>query len=239
MTTTAERRRYKNPPIEEALVEFHFAAGHEWDLTIPGKLHERVKAEYPTSRQQMMVPPIPGFALPPGIGRVQLVGPDATRLLSLGPNVLSVNVLRPYEGWELFRPRIERALRAYLEVSGAEKVSRIGLRYINRIAFTSEPVEITEYFEGGPPSPNGLPERVGGFVHRSEYGFDDGVKLVVTFASIPGPINSFLLDLDVIWESAEALDFDAAIVKVEELHDREKGAFEALIKDKTREALNA
>ena len=33
------RRRYRNPPIEEALCEFYFDPSEEWDLTIPGKLH--------------------------------------------------------------------------------------------------------------------------------------------------------------------------------------------------------
>lgn len=32
------RRRYRNPPIEEALCEFYFDPSEEWDLTIPGKL---------------------------------------------------------------------------------------------------------------------------------------------------------------------------------------------------------
>ena len=48
MSSRSDRRRYGNPPIEEALVEFRFAPGQEWDLTIPGKLHqhELIGAEY-------------------------------------------------------------------------------------------------------------------------------------------------------------------------------------------------
>ena len=43
------RKKYKNPPIEEAIVEFRFVPGQEWNLTIPGKLHEhpRIKSQYP------------------------------------------------------------------------------------------------------------------------------------------------------------------------------------------------
>ena len=41
-----QRRRYRNPPIEEALCEFRFLPGQEWDLTIPGKLHVILGEEY-------------------------------------------------------------------------------------------------------------------------------------------------------------------------------------------------
>ena len=41
-----ERRRYRNPPIEEALCEFRFKPGRDWDLTIPGKLQAAIGEEY-------------------------------------------------------------------------------------------------------------------------------------------------------------------------------------------------
>jgi len=40
MTPAPRREPYKNPPIEEALLELQFVPGQEWDLTIPGKLHQ-------------------------------------------------------------------------------------------------------------------------------------------------------------------------------------------------------
>src|SRR3982751_314357 len=81
MTKPPERRRYRQPPIEEALVEFRMAGGQEWGLTIPGKAHEKVKAAYPGKpRQRSLVQASvqagqgqpAGLALQEGI-RVQLV----------------------------------------------------------------------------------------------------------------------------------------------------------------------
>ncbi len=42
------RRRYRNPPVEEALVEFRFVPGQGWDPTLPGKLHQHaaIKSVY-------------------------------------------------------------------------------------------------------------------------------------------------------------------------------------------------
>ena len=246
MTKPTERRRYNNPPIEEALVEFHMAPGQDWDLTIPGKLHERVKTAYPGKpRQQKLLQASvltvqgqpPGFEVQEGISRVQLVDTEGRKLLSLGPDVLSVNVLRPYDDWEAFRPRIVDALQAYIDVSGTEKVSRIGVRYINKVVVHASDITLNEYFLCGPCVPPGLPKKVGGFLNRAEHIYDDGVKLLVTFASIDSEKESsaFLLDLDLIWEGSEPLDHDSAINKVDDLHEREGIAFEALITEKTRE----
>jgi hypothetical protein len=36
-----ERRKYRNPPIEEAHCEFCFAPSQEWDPTVPGQSHAK------------------------------------------------------------------------------------------------------------------------------------------------------------------------------------------------------
>jgi uncharacterized protein (TIGR04255 family) len=250
MTEPRQRRRYKNPPIEEALVEFRMVPGQDWDLTIPGKLHERVKASYQGKpRQQKLFQASvqavhgepTGLAMHEGVVRVQLVDSDGRKLLSLGADVLSVNVLKPYDSWENFKPRIDDALRAYVDVSGAEKVSRIGVRYINKVVLEGTDIDLPKYFLCGPSVPPGLPRRVGGFLNRAEHVFEDGVKVLVTFASIDAGENksAFLLDLDVVWEGAVPLDTNAALEKVDDLHEREGIAFEALITDETRAIFDA
>jgi uncharacterized protein (TIGR04255 family) len=250
MAQTTARRRYRNPPIEEALVEFHFAPGQDWDLTIPGKLHEKVKGAYPGKpRQQRLLQASlraeigqpPGMAVEEGIGRVQLIDADGRRLLSLGPDVLSVNVLRPYDGWEVFKPRIDAALRAYAEVSGVEKIGRIGVRYINKVVVPEPNADPNKYFLCGPPVPSGLPSRVASFLYRAEHVFDDEVKLLLTFATIVGEpgSSSFLLDLDIIWGSDSSIGVDLALEKVDDLHQREGVAFEAVITERMRGVFDA
>jgi len=90
------KRKYRNPPIEEALVEFRFVPGQEWDLTIPGKLHQHdaIKAQYPGKPRTQKVfleaelqagpghPP--NLAVHEGVGRVQLVDERGNHLISLG-----------------------------------------------------------------------------------------------------------------------------------------------------------
>ena len=50
-----QRHRYKNPPIEEAICEFHFSPSQDWDFTIPGKLHTELSDEYTGKPQEQKV----------------------------------------------------------------------------------------------------------------------------------------------------------------------------------------
>lgn len=253
MIQAAKRGPYKNPPIEEALIEFRFVPRPEWDPTIPGKLHQHaaIKEQYPgTPRQQkvfqanLQASPgqIPGFAVQEGIGRIQLVNADGRRLLSIGTDVLTIHMLRPYEGWETFRPRIDTALSAYQEVADATSVTRIGVRYINKIVIADNNFELATYFRGGPvTSIEGMPEVLDEFMSRVGYQYPDGVKILLTHASLPPEQGkaAFLLDIDAFTQLAPPLSIDKSMAVVDDLHDREGRVFEAMLTDKLRSVFDA
>lgn len=251
-----ERRWYKNPPIEEALVEFRFEPSQEWDLTMPGRLHGELREAYPGKpRQQNVVQAslvaqqgqAPNFEVREGLGKVQLVTDDASRLVAIGPDVLSVHMLRPYQqgeegsGWGEFRPRIIQALSAYWGVAEPSGVQRVGLRYINKVVVPESSVEVARYLKAAPPSVEGLPEQLGGFVGRVEYVYPDDVRLVVSHATVDAPEGhvAFLMDIDLIWQSNGVVDKDAALSIADDLRARERDVFEALITDDARSLFDA
>ncbi|MBI4566163.1 MAG: TIGR04255 family protein [Planctomycetes bacterium] len=45
-----EGRKYRNPPVIEALCEIYFAES-AWDDTIPGRFYERVRDRFPSTKQ--------------------------------------------------------------------------------------------------------------------------------------------------------------------------------------------
>lgn len=252
------RRRYRNPPIDEAVCEFHFGPGPDWDLTIPGKLHSVLASEYdgkPSSQQSIDV----GVEIKKDepsnlrygqrLSKVLLFTQDQTRAVGVGPDVLSVHMLRPYQrseppeegGWDEFRPRIATALKAYWEVAKPAGVRRISVRYINRIVIPEPTVRIEHYLRSAVPLVPGLPEAVNNFMSRTDYRCEDGAHLVLahgTFTPPSGDIG-FLLDIDVYWESAGLLSREEALAKTDRLRDLERDAFEAVITDAARELFDA
>ena len=151
--------------------------------------------------------------------------PDGTRLLSIGPNTLAITVLRPYDGWHNFKPRIERALQAFCEVtSSPSPVTRVGVRYINRVVVTGSDAKAITFLKGIPDGGEPLQAPVTSFMQRAEYVRPDGIKVLITQATLQPTTpdtSEFLLDIDVLRDNA-MLSTQAEIIGVAEtLHEIE------------------
>ena len=227
---------------------------------MPGRIHERLKSFYtekPRSQQLVEAQVQSGGAEGgPGVTfqqrvmnqRVQLMAENATRIASVGESQLTVHMLSPYIGWDHFRPMIVDALAAYREVAEPEGVTRIGLRYVNRIVIPGavEP-ELAEYFTIPPKFPNVDADiKRLSFFNRKEAEYADlPIRIVVTFAQIETPAtehasHQYLLDLDIIWISKDQpLPLDETIGMVDEMKQRHRRVFESLIEQKTRDIFNA
>lgn len=252
------RRRYRNPPIDEAVCEFHFRPGPDWDLTIPGKLHSALAAEYDGKPRNQRFVDVgveikrderSNLRYGQGLSKVLLFTEDEKRAIGVGPDVLSVHMLRPYQrpeapeesGWDEFRPRIATALEAYWSVADPVGVRRISIRYINRIVIPEPVVRIEDYLRCAPPSVEGLPDRVNSYMSRTDYGYEDGTRLVLAQGTIFPPSGEigFLLDIDVFRETKEVVTGAQALARADELRSLERDAFETVITDTARELFDA
>ena len=177
--------------------------------------------------------------------KIQLVTEDGKRIVGIGPDVLSIHMLRPYQhaehpeasGWDEFRARIDTAIEAYWKVMQPVGVRRVAVRYINKIAIPAGNAGIENYLSCLPPLIDGLPEQRIRFMSQAEYTYPDAVRLVLSQSSVDTPDNAIglLLDLDIVWENAEPVPMEEAMQKVDDLRQRERSAFEAVVTDKARE----
>lgn len=248
------RRQYRNPPIHEAICEIRFAPGNEWNPVYPALFYERVKDKYsgkPREQKLVSVQPNPretgpqrGSAMAVNeITRLQFVDQSNTKIIGIYPDVLSVSVLRPYKGWETFRPEIEGALKAYCEIAEPNGIRRIGVRYINQIFVAGDLPELLRCFVTPLMLLPNVDCKIHNFTARHEYVYgDEPIKIAVAFARMVAPEGTTggLLDIDLVWEwPAEPLPLEQAMGKVDNLRDRERIAFEALITDHAREIFDA
>ena len=100
---------YVNAPLHEAVCEFRFQSENPWDPAFPGIIYGRMRGTFPKHR--------PAAAIETSVvaqsdsfehrfaaaSRSQFLSDDERALVQIGPNLLAVNVLRPYPGWRLFR----------------------------------------------------------------------------------------------------------------------------------------
>lgn len=237
-------RKYKNPPLVEALCEFQFIPQEPYDLTIPGLFYEKIKNEFPEKEEQAGV----DFQLQmtdrgieqkivPVPPKVRFFKPGGTPLVQLAPDLLAVNCLQPYPSWESFKPVILENLEVYREVARPKGFRRIGLRYINVLELNKVNVELTDYFCYYPSIPEVLPQQVDTFLSRVEIPYEDE-RLILTLGTIvpkrPDSIQ-ITLDIDYVMVTPEKITFDDISAWLDKAHERVEYAFEACITDKARE----
>ena len=253
-----QHRRYRNPPIEEALCEFRFAPGPDWDPTVPGKLQAELGDEYSGKPREQRAVQVglrvqrgkpADLQYDEGLARVQLVTRQGTRMVGVGPDVLSIHMLRPYQdlsnvskgGWEEFQSRIAAALKAYRNVAQSSTVVRVGVRYVNTIVIPLASVRVEDYLRCAYLEIDGLPDQYVNFVSRVEYVYDDGARLALSYGLLGAASDSVecLLDLDVVREAETWFDWEKSLEIADNLHERAGSAFEVVVTDKARELFDA
>lgn len=238
-------RKYKNPPIVEALCEFRFFSTQPWDFTIPGLIYERVKGEFPEKQQRGG---IIGFewpfwerkidqVIPPFLPWIQFWKKDKTALIQIAPDILVINQLKPYPSWGKFKSLILNNFGVYKEIANPRGLKKITLRYINKMDFDKKDFELKKYFQYFPSIPDTLPRIQDSFFVSSEFSYEEGEKLILTLGNTISPepnVVSVTLDISYLIVVSGHLSFDDIPNWLEKAHERIRVAFETSITDETR-----
>jgi uncharacterized protein (TIGR04255 family) len=237
-------RRYRRPPLVEALCEVYFAGGH-WDSTIPGLFYERVRQDFPQKSQMERV----GIEVQVGAGqtetrtlpleqRMRFAKDDNSRLLQLDRNLLVVNQLLPYPHYEQWREVVLATTEVYRQLANPAGVARVGMRYINRISFAASGIHMEQFFRVYPEVPRELGGTHGPFMLQLLMApACSGHQLTLTLhmpqAEGPGSIN-ILLDLYDVASHAQWHAFGDIRRLLDEAHVNIVHTFENTITDTSR-----
>lgn len=237
-------KKYEKPPIVEAACEFRLTPDTSWDLTVPGLFYEQVNKEF-RQREQRVVQEFELTQGPQGLQqqirtseRVLLFTPDRKMLVQIGPHLLVVNALKPYPGWQRFKPRIELTWRALQNVIEVKGLQRIGLRYINRVELPLQNADLGEYFEFYPHVGSRLPQKMTSFIAKGEFPYvaeRDLCRVQLTPAPNATKMSAFTLDIDYFLNRPRVVEASAVIDWVEEAHGRVEEIFEGCITGRLRE----
>ena len=130
---TLDRKQYEKPPLVEVFCEFFFenAVGQEWDWFIVPKLYNKLRGKFPRRKHirsvgvQFRMEPLRGVqdleTLGPPTPRHQFFSEDSKSLVQVGENLLVVNQLPPYYGWERFEPLVIDCFETYCTLCEAHK----------------------------------------------------------------------------------------------------------------------
>lgn len=188
-----------------------------------------------------------GFKFESGHAQVglRLSTKNNDRVLQIQHASFTYSHLPPYTEWETFRKEFLSYWSTFLQMCMPEAVTRIALRYINRVVIPKPQIEIFDYFNLHPNLPKGVPQDViGMFLQLQMPQIDIGPTSIAvinmgTDASAPTREGiAVMLDLDV----SETVDYrprsEDILSRLEVLRRRKNELFEASITDETRKLIS-
>ena len=234
MTTTSHSGR---PPLQEAIVEFEFVRDDRPDLTVFGRLYDKISARFPDKEREV----IPPFGDPSELpDTMRFYNEDRTALVRVGDAAFSVHHVNVHPGWNALRAFALDQLNIYREVVGENEIQRASVRYVNLVRLPAPQSTFSTYFRLKLPWPDGIADSDEPF--RSLYiqailpYTDDSLDLHLYLAHVPTEDEgTFSYVLDLIAVSAGALDDVEAWL--ERAHNRIRLLFERAFTNEARVTL--
>lgn len=238
----AKHPTYPNPTIQEAVCEIRFELpeGESWRPSVFGELFSELQSEFPILEPA----PVAGFRIEVARGKLSRLAvspPQRMRYrqesgnlqLQLAEGVFTVNVLPMYPGWARMREEVLRAWSSARSLIRPAKITRIGLRYINRIKRAQLGETSGDWLNPSDYVCRAVLSSLPGFVSRLEMRTDPENRLIVTLgeapAASPEDAGAIVLDIDCIVEKDIGIENEAVMAEMDKLHDLEWDVFAASV----------
>lgn len=242
-----QRRIYLKAPITEAIIDLRIAVRPGIDLELLLQLSEETRVRFPRIDPIYETTGIlqvkPGSSASASAHQKQTgfraISTDAKTVCQRQLTGFTFSRLAPYESWEPFRDLARELWDQYRMAVAHEAVTRIAVRYVNRIDLPESPVELKHYFRTSPEVSSDLPQFMEGFfmqVRLPQAEIESTAILNQTIVpSGKADCTSVVLDIDLFRDHAIPGDECGLWDCFEVLHDRKNAIFEACITDAARE----
>jgi uncharacterized protein (TIGR04255 family) len=248
----SERAHYSRAPITEAVIDLRVAHAQEFFIEDLAPIRDAIADRYPRQESlysgQVNIPigeptQVETFHQQTGF---RFVAQDGRQIFQARLDGFAFSVLAPYDRWETFRDEARRLWDLYRSVTKVEGITRVAVRYINRIDIPtadSPTVKLEDYLKMYPEIPVDWPSKdLSNFFAQLQLPQEDLECMLVVNQATTQPPNlettSILLDFDLFREQYEEpwrVDDDAAVWGfLEQLHDRKNEYFETSITEKTK-----
>ncbi len=241
-----EARHYPKAPITEAIIDLRVEFAEDIDAATLKRVGDSVLADYP--QQEELFEATGQFDVRPGIGTSTSVhqhsagykasSADKKQILQSRRNGFTFSRLAPYDRWETFRNEARRLWKVYRETTAPSLISRLALRYVNRIDIPYQNVDLKDYFRTSPEIAPELPQELAGFFMQLQLPCPElNAYALLNQTTVPPAregVVSVVLDVDLFRTQEPPQDEQAVWDYFETLHRGKNEVFEACITDSTR-----
>jgi uncharacterized protein (TIGR04255 family) len=239
---------FPNAPITEALLDIRVQFPREIDLKKLEVFHQNIKDRFPDKKQRIsfeaglqLSPEKPPVPLPASGGPYGYMfsSPNEKKVVQARLDGFTFNKLKPYENWERFFSEAKELWALYLKIANPEKVTRIALRYINRIEIPLPIKDFKEYILTIPDIAPNLPQGIARlFMQISIPNHEIQATAIVTEAmesTVDIQKLSFIFDIDVFQEILSSADESEIWERFKKLRVFKNDIFFQSITEKTKE----
>ena len=166
-----------NAPITEALVDINANFSPNIDLELLEKMtnETETKTEYPDKKTRFSWSG--SFKIDPKkMPRLQetkggpdgyiLTSKDKLNMLQVRLNGFSFHRLKPYKNWNEFHGNAKRLWKKYAAITSPDIITRIAIRYVNRIEVPGDKLNLKDYLKTAPDVASDLPQDISSFLVR-------------------------------------------------------------------------
>jgi len=208
----SEWERFPRAPIVEALLDVRVVLPDGVDLPGLARLHDLIKPSYPARKERHSWESSFRFDAAGAVEMSQTTGKadgylfvsaDQRQIVQARLDGFTFNRLRPYDNWSAFRDEAREHWEHYRAIAEPTAVSRLALRYINRIQIPPTATDFNEYVLTAPRIAPGLPQGLAHFLVRLVIPMERFECLAVvteTMEPVTDEATPFIFDLDVVME---------------------------------------
>ena len=244
---------YSKPPVSEALIDIRVDPLPTEQLSVIMSLHESLISEYPTQKPQQRWEGLWEIAKDTvstsqkalGVTGYYFESQDKKRIVQYRLDGFTCNFLKPdpsevWVGWEHLRNESRRTWDLYANAVGVQEVTKVSVRYINRIVIPDPIVELIDYFTTPPNVPKNLEyQTLSQFLSRVTVVIPDlHASATITQAPVPdfrldGVV--ILLDIDITKDKRMPSSSEALWQTLDRFREIKNSIFEASLTPRAKE----
>jgi len=165
-------RHLDKAPITEALVDIRVKLGPETDLSTLQSVCALVAKEYPEKLERIRLESKIEFKTmksetTSGVDGYLCISSDKKQVVHVRLDGFTFSRLTPYETWEDLRNVAHRLWQLYVGATSPELVTRVALRYLNRLEIPLPIRDFSDYLTAPPTIPQNLPQGLISFLTRN------------------------------------------------------------------------
>jgi uncharacterized protein (TIGR04255 family) len=203
---------FPNAPITEAVLDIQCKLPEKVTLEDLKQLHKGLKNRFPEVREQRLFersfkfgPDLRESSTQEKIIGYHFKSPQEQKLIQYRLNGYSFNKLAPYKDWPSLKSEANEFWRLYYKRVKPLKVTRIALRYINRIKIPLPMKNLNEYLLTLPKIAPNLPQEIKTFLMRIEIQDTEIPAIAIIVQAMEKTTQSgklpIILDIDVVQEN--------------------------------------